>query len=51
MGSLLRDDTVAEEVKLGGAGEAFGVGDPAGGEAHHPFDEVGGESSGARLGG
>ena len=38
---LLRDDAVAEGFQLLGAGQLGDVGDPAGGEAHEPFDECG----------
>jgi len=41
---LLGDDAVAKHPQLSGAGEAV-AGDPACGEAHHPFDEGGVEAS------
>jgi hypothetical protein len=48
---LFGDDAVAEQVELGSEGKAVRVGGPALGKTHHPFDEVGGESSGVGLGG
>ena len=45
VGGLLADDAVTEGAEHGGPGEAGGVGDPAVGEAHHPFGEDGAQSS------
>lgn len=38
---LLRHDAVAEKMQLLVAGQALDIGDVAGGEAHHEFDEAG----------
>ncbi|GAA1460026.1 hypothetical protein NE857_32375 [Nocardiopsis exhalans] len=43
-GRLLRHHAVTEDVELGGARQSeVGVGDPPGGEAHHPLDQGGTE--------
>lgn len=42
---LLGYDSIAEGGELGGAAQVGGVGDPAVGEALHPFDEPGLEAA------